>query len=751
MNERFRRFRAPDYGRRLTPVVALVAMLLAVAWPATAPAEPPTSVSVAQWADEVWTHALGRDADRALELLRQLPDEHDNLGVRRLHERITQWETHQKAVETSRLETLAEARAEFETAIEEDDQREALRAVIEMFDLMPDKQERIAKRSTPEIKQLILTALEEARKAEAEGRILEARDWFARLHLLHEDERTYYEDVKRVGERIALLGYYAPERLHELSNDFTVANGDDPLPAYNDSGPTWEDKVDRVSWRMLDDALKYAESKHIDPHHYGELAVGGLEAIRTLITTADLSREFPGLASDEDRKALLAFVNASLDKAKSVDEMRYSDYYRIMRDLMRENRVTVAIPDEVMYREFGNGALAVLDEFSGVIWPHEKAMFDRTLTSEFVGIGVQIQLDAGRNLMVAAPLDGTPAQRAGIRRGDLIRMIDGRSTVGITLQQAVEQITGDRGSKVVLTIDREGTEDALDITIKRDVIPLYSVKGWRRNGPSETDWDFFIDPDNNIGYIRLTSFSDDTVAEFDRAIMSMQEQRGLSGLILDLRFNPGGLLSAATEICNRFVAKGRLVSTEDRIRPREVAFASAAKASLRGLPTVVLINNGSASASEIVSGCLQDHEAAVIVGERSYGKGTVQQVIPLEYSKAYLKLTMQQYRLPEGRLIHRQPNATEWGIDPDISVAMSADQIVDVLLLRQEADLLVFEDGEPIIPEDFQDTDEEGNPVALPDPARLLGEGIDPQLETALLLLRSRRLAELAGHAMLDI
>ncbi|MCK4872383.1 MAG: S41 family peptidase [Phycisphaerales bacterium] len=712
------------------------------------------AITVVDWAEQVWQAAEEhQDSTRTFSLLRQIPDEHDHLGVRRLHTSVARWIDHSEAAELVRQESYDTALAELATAIGEDDLREALRAAIELQDLSGDD---AAVREKPDVANLIQQAAANAREAEAEGRVLEALDWFRRLDLLYETERSYHEDLLRIAERVALVSFYAPQRLHDLRNEFALKNDEDPLPEYNAGGESWSDKVQEITERMLFDAADAAEQAHIDHIRYGELALGGFEAVKTLLTTADLDEAFPGLRNETDRTRLLRFIDAHIEQLRGDPKLSGYQFRKTVRALVEENRDTVALPKEVIYREFGNGVMSRLDTYSTVIWPDEMAFFNRSMTGEFVGVGIQIQLDTARQLKVVTPIEGTPAQRAGVKRGDLIRMIDGESTVGISLTQAVERITGERGTQVTLTVEREGSDELIPLTIARDIIPLYSVKGWKRTGKGETDWDYFVDPLNHIGYIRLTSFTDDTVDELDRAVATMRAQ-GLSGLILDLRFNPGGLLSAATRISNRFVASGLLVSTEDKSgRMTWHADASPHRASLGSIPTVVLINEGSASASEIVAGCLQDHNRALIVGERSYGKGSVQQVMSLRGGRAALKLTMQQYRLPRGRLIHRHDGDTTWGVEPDIKVPMTSDQLITALELRQDADLLPLDEDETL-QEAAEGADEElsleqQEPELPPDPTRLLTEGLDPQLETALVLLQTRILAQdpSVAQAMLD-
>lgn len=259
----------------------------------------------------------------------------------------------------------------------------------------------------------------------------------------------------------------------------------------------------------------------------------------------------------------------------------------------------------------------------------------------------------------------------------------------------------------------------------------------------EHEWDYLIDPVRGIGYIRLTGFLEQTPEEFDRAVQEAKREAGsvgLRGLILDLRFNPGGQLTASIEIANRFVADGVIVSTEGGRAsiPRHQRARRSRAAALEGVRVAVLINQGSASASEIVSGCLKDHDRAVIIGERSYGKGSVQKIEAISGGEALLKLTSEYYVLPKGGIIHREADSTTWGVDPHLLVRMTPKRVVDTLKVRQNADVL--------LDRNIELTEEQR---AERNPNRLLMEPLDLQLQTGLLMLQSRLLESFAESAML--
>jgi carboxyl-terminal processing protease len=266
---------------------------------------------------------------------------------------------------------------------------------------------------------------------------------------------------------------------------------------------------------------------------------------------------------------------------------------------------------------------------------------------------------------VVSPIDDTPAFRAGVKAGDYISHIDGEQVFGLTLSEAVEKMRGKIGSSIEITVVREGEQEPLKLSMVRDLIKIQSVRSR---------------PEKDIGYVRITSFSEKTASGLDDALTALKKEiPEMKGLVLDLRNNPGGLLDQAIEVADRFLEHGEIVSTRERNPENTRRYAAKAGEIAPDLPIVVLINNGSASASEIVAGALQDHKRAVVLGTKSFGKGSVQTVIPLKDHGA-MRLTTSRYYTPSGRSIQ----AT--GIEPDILVEPSKITPLEVSA-RKEADL----------------------------------------------------------------
>jgi carboxyl-terminal processing protease len=295
------------------------------------------------------------------------------------------------------------------------------------------------------------------------------------------------------------------------------------------------------------------------------------------------------------------------------------------------------------------GAVGSLDPHSSFMTPEEFKELQIETKGKFSGIGIEITLK-DRILTVVSPIEGTPAYQAGIQAGDQIVKIDGASTKNITLMEAVKKIRGAKGSKVILTVNREGFTQPKDFAITREIIPIRSVKARILEG--------------GIGYIRLANFQDQTDHDLQSFIKKMRQKLvPLKGLVLDLRNDPGGLLDQAVRVSDEFLKSGLIVYTEGRSRQQSMRFYARpdGEAKLANVPMVVLINEGSASASEIVAGALKDQKRALIVGTKSFGKGSVQTIIPLEDGSA-LRLTTALYYTPSGITIN------EIGIEPDVVV-----------------------------------------------------------------------------------
>ncbi len=312
-----------------------------------------------------------------------------------------------------------------------------------------------------------------------------------------------------------------------------------------------------------------------------------------------------------------------------------------------------------------NGVLQSLDPYSSYMSPKNLEEMQTETKGEFGGLGIEVGMEAGV-VKVISPLDNSPAEREGVKAGDYIVKINDTQVQGKTLNEAVELMRGPVGSTLEITVRRVGLRKSLVFNIKREIIQVASVK-------SEV-------LDEKIGYIRLTSFNENSDDQIKKKIKEFKKNKKIEGYILDLRNNPGGLLGQAIKISDFFLDDGEIVSTKGRKKNENQKWFAREGDIINGKALIVLINKGSASASEIVAGALKDHKRAVLVGEKSYGKGSVQSIIPLK-NRGAIRLTISKYYLPSGKSI------SEVGVTPDITVEEESD---DFRILSENDNQLKF-------------------------------------------------------------
>ncbi len=399
-------------------------------------------------------------------------------------------------------------------------------------------------------------------------------------------------------------------------------------------------------------------------------------------------------------------------EAASSETYRQLNLFGDVFERVREDYVDEVSDPEIIQAAI-NGMLQSLDPHSSYM--NAKAFRDMQIDTrgEFYGLGIQVTMEEGL-VKVISPIEDTPAMRAGLQSGDLITHLDGEPVMGLTLQEAVDKMRGRLNTSITLTILR-GAETPFDVRVIRDKIEIKPVK---------------YEAKGKIGYIRITSFNQKSAAELDAAMDALRSDMGddMAGLVLDLRSNPGGLLDQAVAIADAFLEQGEIVSTRGR-DPRDISRDQATRGDIaEDLPIVVLVNGGSASASEIVAGALQDHRRAIVLGMRTFGKGSVQTIIPLGDQGA-LRLTTARYYTPSGRSIQAR------GIWPDIEVAARTQEEIEKAELsisamrRGEAALRNHLDAQDGLPEEPRRSD------GVIFPAKL-SEGEDFQLDYALQLLR---------------
>lgn len=494
-------------------------------------------------------------------------------------------------------------------------------------------------------------------------------------------------------------------------------------PATADDEPKWRRMIAGIDTVMVRTAIERIDSSYVKKPDYRKMGLAGLDAIRVLADSRRAAETLNALTDKQKRLVFLKGVDRQIKHLKEIkDTVDYLHVTEALNCILDLNAETLNLPAEVVNMEFAEGMLSSLDKFTSMIWPYQEEEFRKRTLGSFYGIGVQIRKEAGRPIEVITPLADTPAIRAGIRAGDYIIRVGPHETKMMDLERAVKLITGKKGTIVTLTIRRAGMSKPFPVDIKRDTIHIQTIKGWKRLPSGK--WDFFIDPDERIGYIRLTQFTGDTADKLHQVLLDLRQAKPpVRGVIVDMRFNPGGLLSAAEDVSDEFLPRGLIVQIKGRKSQSPPRIATARGAYQRG-EVIVLVNQYSASAAEIVAGALKDWKRARIVGQRTYGKGSVQRPMPLKSRRAKLKLTTAYYYLPSGRCLHRTNGAKTWGVDPDVSVPVTVRQMNRWAEIRQETDILKSVNADRL------------NDLLK----KQLHEDI--QLQTALLLMRLKLLAE---------
>ena len=353
---------------------------------------------------------------------------------------------------------------------------------------------------------------------------------------------------------------------------------------------------------------------------------------------------------------IILFLNLFLTSAKAKNDLYDKiDLFGEVIENIKKDYVD-DVDQSVMMDSAINGVLQSLDPYSAYMSPELFKEMQTDTKGEFGGLGIEIGMEAGV-VKVISPIDDTPAARAGIKAGDYIVKIGKDQVQGKSLLEAVKLMRGPVGTSIELTIRRKNVKKPLEFTVKREVIEIRSVSSKK------------IGENKDLGYIRLKSFNDNSDKQFLKSVKKFEKETKIKGYVVDLRNNPGGLLTQAINITDFFLDDGEIVSTKGRKVSETRKFFARKGDEIKGKPIVILINNGSASASEILAGALKDHKRAIILGENSYGKGSVQSIIPLRNGGG-MRLTISKYYLPSGKSI------SEVGVTPDIIVEEEGDDFI---------------------------------------------------------------------------
>lgn len=579
------------------------------------------------------------------------------------------------------------------------------------------------------VEQTIQKAINRAAEFESKSKWFDAYITCYRwLQAIDKDNKAYSDYAEKLLDKGNIVASFQDSDCETRKERFQDVRKDVFIEAINnvlDSG--YVSKVDYH--QMAIKAIRHCEL-------LAEVVAASFFDILESLTDVSPSQEEENPLVQPDSNELSAWsagLKSLLDEVdQSPQEMGKGGFIDVFEKILALNTTTVKLPERVLIAHFAEAALSALDSYTVMVWPKQVPNFKKLMTSEFEGIGVQISKEKGL-LTAQSLLFGTPAYQSGLDAGDVIVKVDGAETKNMSIQCAVEKIMGPAGTDVRLTIRRPGEEQTRDIIITRAKITVPTICGWQRTGAGK--WLYMIDDKNKIGHIRITNFSEDTASDLEKVLDEL-EAEGLKGLILDLRQNSGGLLDSAIQVSDKFIEGGPIVST----RPRSIWRCTYARARKRGThpnyPLVVLIDPGSASASEIVAGALGDqiHDRAILVGNRTHGKGSVQGIAHFKDGGAKLKYTMAHYHLPSGQRVEsrdvmKKQGRDDWGVGPDIKIKLRSDEFRKMIEAQRENDVLVRADH-----------DNEAAPLKRHTVEQTLAS--DPQLAVGVLVIKTKLIQE---------
>ena len=579
----------------------------------------------------------------------------------------------------------------------------------------------------PYVKKAVQNAIDDAAAFQVEGKWLEAYancyGWLSNI----EPNNEAYSD-------------YAEQLLDKA--EIAASFEDSPCESS-------EERYAGVKKEMFTLAVYALSMDYVQIPDYRKMATRALRRCRLLGEVLSNKMRFPDPVEDANdaekhwftppgKQQLAAWLSAVKALQDEVDQapagFARKDFLSVFEKALNLNEATAELPQPILIAQFTEGAFGALDQYTTLVWPRQVEEFEKNMMNEFTGIGVEISKRTGQ-LTVASLLPDTPAYRAGLDAGDVIVSVDGLPTKDMSLLCAVRKITGPKGTKVNLTVTRPATQKTREVVITRDRIIIPTIRGWKRS--DDGDWLYLIDEQHRIGYVRITSFSGETEPALEKVLDEL-EAKGLEGLILDVRANPGGLLSSAVAVADKFLEDGLIVRTQPRSGFRRwPSYESAHKKDTHpNYPLVILIDSSSASGSEILAGALGDekYNRAVLVGERTHGKGSVQSATPYPGGGSRLKYTMAYYHLPSDQRVMSKEDAEQrgtkdWGVGPDVEVVLRSDELRKLVDLQRENDVLMQADNGEIV--------HENNRHSLEDTI-----DADPQLAVALLVAKAKVLAQ---------
>ncbi|MHC4594865.1 MAG: S41 family peptidase [Planctomycetota bacterium] len=654
-------------------------------------------------------------AGKALRQLRMVIDEYMAIKTRRKASQNNAYQA--QIVELERLcqKSLSE---------DVDDIGKVFSVVIQALEYADEKGQKQALHEDPFVRETIHKAKNRAAELESKGKWLDAYIvCYSKLAQIYKDNETYSD--------------YAEQLLDKADIAASLRNS---------SCETSRERYAGINKQMFISTVNLLDTSYVNIIDYRRMTIKGISRCRLLAEVMsnphlDTAYEIRGNQLTAWSGALAAIQD---EVNRSPVDISRDKLISVFEEVLARNEshgIGMGLPRALLIAKFAEGALSALDPHTVIYWPNEVQDFERSISNQFPGIGIRLSKEEGL-IKIVGVLPNTPAYNCGLEVGDVIKAVDGIEMVNMSSNCAVKRITGLAGTTVTLTIKRPVEDKILDITMSRANIVVPSIHGWQRTktGPAvsaglepvSSGWLYMIDSRNKIGYVRITSFNSRTAGDFEK-VLGQLEAKGLKGLILDLRSNPGGLLNSAVEIADKFIEEGLIVRTQPRFGM--ATYASAHKENTHpDYPVVVLINRYTASASEIVAGVLQDpkYNRATLVGEKSYGKGSVQSITSYPGGGAQLKYTAAYYHLPSGQRIEnrevvKKRSGKNWGISPNPNVELRTDELRRLTDVQKANELLVKADH--------------NNNNAFSRPKQYSSQetiDADPQLAIGLLVLKSK-------------
>ncbi len=666
--------------------------------------------------DQVVAELCKGDYTRASQILQHVPDDQKSTAIAELEILIDEYHAIVSERNVRRDKALTDQMAELEklekkiapdSMADPNQIGEIMAAVIKTQEYTDEIQKEALLRN-PFVRRMISMSEEKGKQLESEGKWIDAYTaCYYWLMELFKDNSIYKEVAERLMEKATV----------------EIALQDDSC------GATSRDRHAGIKPEMFLKAINLMDVYYVSPIDYTEMSNKALLRCRLLGEVLVQSKAKLAYTADADKAVawgtgIEAIVASIKTEGKTVSKNRFLS---IFDEVLALNEVTLGLPREVVVAQVAESSLATLDPFTNIIWPWQVSDFQKNMTKQFTGIGIEISKATGV-LKVVSLLPDTPAYTSGLDADDEITAVDGEPTKEMSIFCAVSKITGPENTQVTLTVRHAISKKVEDITITRKRIVVPPIRGWQRD-PSGT-WQHFLNVQAGIGYLRITDFTESVVKDADRILKSM-EDKGLKALIIDLRFNSGGYLVSASGIVDLFLESGLIVKS----KPRQ-GFANYETAQKAGThpnyPIVILINGQSASASEIVAGALQDekYKRATLVGSRTYGKGSVQVVVPHTGDGSQMKYTMAYYYLPsdqpvKNRHVMEKLGRKDWGVAPDVEVELKLNELREMIDVQRANDVLVKADH-----------DNSFNPVKR----YTLEETIksDPQLAVGILTLKAK-------------